>query len=85
MFKRTWNSVIIDFIIKLFKSKDSINNTNYNNIFIIVERLIKYSKFISANESHSIKDLTDIVIRKVINNYGLLNKFITDRSTTFAL
>ncbi len=46
MFKRTWGSITIDFIIKLFKSKDSINNTNYNNIFVIVERFIKYNKFI---------------------------------------
>ncbi len=85
VFERTWSSVIIDFIVKLFKSKDSINNISYNNIFIIIKRLIKYGKFILINESHSVKDLADIVIREVINNYRLLDEFIIDRNITFAL
>src|SRR6266566_1798069 len=75
----------MDFIVKLSKSKDLINNINYNNIFIIIERFIKYSKFISINKSHLIKDLVDIIIRKVINNYRLPNEFIINRNTTFAL
>jgi len=50
-----------------------------------MERLIKYSKFILINESHSTKDLVDIIIWKIINNYGLLDEFIIDRSITFAL
>ncbi len=52
----------MDFIVKLFKSKDPVSNTNYNNIFVIIERFIKYSKFILINESHLIKDLADIVV-----------------------
>ncbi len=48
-----------------------------------MDRFTKYSKFIFANESHSTKDLTDIVVRKVINNHRLLNEFVTDKSTIF--
>src|SRR6266699_5509368 len=73
----------MNFIVKLFKSKDLVNNINYNNIFVIIKRFIKYNKFISINESHSIKDLANIIIQKIINNYRLLDEFITDRSTTF--
>ncbi len=62
MFKRTWGSVIIDFIVKLFKSKDLVNNTNYNSIFVIIEHFIKYNKFILINKSHLIEDLIDIII-----------------------
>ncbi len=62
IFERTQGSVIINFIVKLFKSKDFISNINYNNIFIIIERFIKYNKFIPINESYLIKDLVDIVI-----------------------
>ena len=62
IFKRAWSSVTINFIVKLFKSKDSINNTSYNNILIIVKRFIKYNKFILINESHSTEDFADIVI-----------------------
>ncbi len=83
--KQTWDSITIDFIIKLSKSKDSINNTNYNNIFIIIKRLIKYNKFIPINKSHSIKDLVDIIIQEVINNYKLLDEFIINKNITFIL
>ncbi len=65
--------------------KDLINNINYNNVLVIIKRLIKYSKFIPAHESHSIEDLIDIIIRKVINNYKLVDKFVTDKDTIFAL
>ncbi len=84
IFERIWSSVTIDFIVKLFKSKDPVNNINYNNIFVIIKRFIKYSKFIPINESYLIKDFVNIVIRKVINNYRLSNKFIIDKDTTFA-
>ena len=85
IFKQTWGSVIINFIIKLFKSKDFVNNISYNSIFVIMERFIKYSKFIFINESHLIKDFVNIVVREVINNYRLLDEFIIDKSITFAL
>ncbi len=52
----------MDFIVKLPKFKDLISNTSYNSIFIIIDRFIKYNKFISVNESHSTKDFADIVV-----------------------
>ena len=85
MFERTWNSITIDFIVKLFKSKDFVNNISYNNIFVIIEYLIKYNKFIPINEFHLIKDLADIIVRKIINNYKLLNEFIINKNIIFVL
>ncbi|SRR6266699_2238681 len=75
----------MDFIVKLSKFKDLVNNINYNNIFVIIECLIKYSKFILINESYSIKDLVNIIIREIINNYRLLDEFKIDRDITFVL
>ena len=85
IFNKTWRSIILDFIVKLSKSKDFINNISYNNILVTIDCFIKYSKFISINKFHLIKDLTDIVIQEVINNHRLLEKFIIDRNTIFAL
>src|SRR6266699_2591269 len=65
--------------------KQRLYNINYNSIFVIIEWFTKYSKFIPINESHLTEDLTNIIIREVINNYGLLDEFITNRSITFAL
>ncbi len=44
--EQTQDSVTINFIIKLFKFKDLVNNINYNNIFVIIKHLSKYNKFI---------------------------------------
>ncbi len=75
----------MDFIVKLFKFKDFINNTSYNNILVIIKHYIKYSKFIPINESYSVEDFADIIIQKVINNYRLLDEFIIDRDIIFVL
>src|SRR6266699_2857044 len=85
MFEQAWGSVIIDFIVKLPKFKDSVSNISYNSILVIIERFIKYGKFIPINKSYSIEDFADIIIRKVINNYGLLDEFVINRGTTFTL
>ncbi len=75
----------MDFIVKLSKSKDPISNISYNSILVIMDRFTKYNKFTSANESHSIKDFADIVVREIISNHGLPDEFVTDKDTTFAL
>ncbi len=85
MFERIWGSIIIDFIVKLSKFKDPVNNINYNSIFVIVKHLIKYNKFIPINEFYSIKDLADIVIWKIISNHGLPDEFVTNKGITFVL
>src|SRR6266566_3571352 len=73
----------MDFIVKLSKSKGPINNINYNNILVIIKRFIKYNKFIPINEFYLTKDLVNIIAQKVINNYKLLNEFITNKDITF--
>ncbi len=75
----------MDFIVKLFKSKDLVNNTSYDSILVIIEYFTKYSKFVSINESYSIEDLADIVIWEVINNYRLLDEFMIDKDIIFVL
>ncbi len=62
MFERAWGSVTIDFIVKLSKFRNFVNNISYNSILVIVDRFIKYSKFISVNESYLIEDFADIVV-----------------------
>ncbi len=62
LLERAWGLVIMDFIVKLSKSKDPVSNINYDSILVIMECLIKYSKFIPANKSYLIEDLADIVI-----------------------
>ena len=52
----------MDFIVKLFKSRDLVNNISYNNILVTIDRFTKYSKFISVNEFYLVEDFADIVV-----------------------
>ena len=45
----------MDFIVKLFKSKNIIIEINYNNILIIINKFIKYFYFIPYNEIYGVK------------------------------
>ena len=85
IFEWVWSSIIINFIVKLFKSKDPVNNISYNSIFVIVKHFIKYSKFILLNKSYLIEDLADIIVWKIINNYRLLDEFVINKGITFTL
>jgi len=44
-----------------------------------------YNLKILINESHIIKDLVEIIICKIVNNYRLLDEFINDKRTIFVL
>jgi hypothetical protein len=55
--KGAWKLIALDFIIKLLPSKDPLTGVEYNSILIIIERLMKYGKFISYLEASDAKAL----------------------------
>lgn len=80
--KRPWESIALDFITKLPKSKEPGTATEYDSI-TINERLTKYACFIPVKESITAEETAYTVLRYVIANYRLLNKIISDRDTRF--
>ena len=78
-----WESVIMNFIIKLLKFKNSAWEVRFNSILIIVNRLTKYMMFISFRETVTASVLMYIILWELINNHELLKKFITDRDKLF--
>ena len=53
-------NIIIDFIIQLPRSKNSIIEYSFNLIFIIVDRFTKYTKIIPFRHSYTAKQLAYI-------------------------
>ena len=47
----------MDFIIKLLKSENVTNNIKYNNILIIINKLIKYAHLILYNKEFTAKQI----------------------------
>jgi hypothetical protein len=56
---------------------------SFNNILIIIDKLIKYNSFILYKKANNIKNLTYIFIKNIIANYKLLNKLINNKDKLF--
>ncbi len=78
-----WKSVTMNFITKLLTSKDSAWGVKFNSILTIVDRLTKYTMFISFKKTATTSVLTYTILQELINNHELSKKFITDRDKLF--
>ncbi len=78
-----WESVTMNFIIKLPMSKNPAWGVKFNSILTIVDRLTKYTMFISFKKTATAPVLTYIILQELINNHELSKKFITDRDKLF--
>ena len=66
--------VLIDFIVKLPKSRDLIIGVEFDSILVIIKRLIRYSIFILYKEASIAKDLAYAINKTIIANYSLLEE-----------
>ncbi len=78
-----WKSITMNFITKLPTSKDSAWGVKFNSILTIVNRLTKYTMFISFKETATASVLTYTILQELINNHRLSKEFITDRDKLF--
>ena len=74
-----------DFIVKLLKLKDPITRQEYDSIFIIIDKFIKWGYFIAYIEEISVKDIAQGYVKEVFLKYRVLTKIILDRDTRFIL
>ena len=81
--RKPWDSVAMDFITKLPKSKDPVTGMEYDSILTITERMTKYGYFIPCNESMTAPQTANLILRTVIANHGLPKEWITDRDPKF--
>jgi len=78
-----WESVTMNFIMKLLTSKNSAWGVKFDSILTIVNRLTKYTMFISFKKTTTASVLTYTILQELINNHKLSKKFITDRDKLF--
>ena len=64
----------MNFIIKLFKSRNFVIKKTYDSILMIVNQLIKYIYLISFNETYTTKQLRFVVLNKLIQYYNIFKK-----------
>ena len=81
--KSSWESVMMNFIVKLSPLKDSAWEVRFDSILMIVNWLTKYMMFIPFRKSATASVLTYIILQELISNHGLSKKFITDQDKLF--
>jgi hypothetical protein len=69
---RLWESVAIDFIVKLPLSIDPVTKESYNGIMVVIDRFSKFGRFIPYRETWIATDLAHVFIKNVVANHGLL-------------
>jgi len=73
----------MNFITKLSMSKNSAWGVKFDSILTIVDRLTKYTMFISFKETTTASVLTYTILQELINNHRLSKKFIINRDKLF--
>ena len=73
----------MDFIMKLLKSENVSTEVKYDNILVVVDKLIKYVYLILCKKDFIVKQTTYVILDRVIRYYGILENIILDRNKIF--
>ena len=73
----------MNFITDLLKSKNSITRVSYNEILIMINRFLKMIKFISIKSKQTVKQLTYVLIKKLIIIEKISESIVFDRNKLF--
>jgi hypothetical protein len=80
---RPWESVAMDFIVKLPPSADPVTKESYDGIMVVVDRFSKFGRFIPYRETWTATQLAHVFIKNVVANHGLPVQLVTDRDKLF--
>lgn len=75
--EQIWNDVSMDFIMGLPKSR------GFEAILVVVDRLSKYSHFISIKHPYTAKSIAEIFTKEVVRLHGVQNSIVNDCDPLF--
>ncbi|PTB58445.1 hypothetical protein M431DRAFT_79684, partial [Trichoderma harzianum CBS 226.95] len=75
--------ILFNLITKLPPLKKLVIKVLYDNIFIVVNKLIKITYFIPFKKASNIEELAYVIIKYIISSYKLLGDIISDRGNIF--
>ncbi|GKD78358.1 putative reverse transcriptase domain-containing protein [Tanacetum coccineum] len=74
-----WDNITMDFVTKLPKSSQG-----YDTIWVIVDRLTKFTIFTPMREADSMEKLARMYLKEVVTRHGIPVSIICDRDPRFA-
>ena len=75
--------MFMNFIIKLSKLKNSMNEKTYNAILVMIDRLTKYCHIIFFKKTYNVEQLKYIIMNKLIRYQKISKELINDRDKLF--
>ena len=69
--QQAWQEIMMDFIIKLPPSKDTVTGVTYDSILVVVDRLTKYAHFIPWREKKSADKLAKTMLKEIVSNHRI--------------
>ena len=78
-----WQSMTMNFITDFSELKNSITQISYDEILVMIDRFSKMTKFISIRNRQTAKQLTYVLIKKLIITKEILESIVFDRNKFF--
>jgi hypothetical protein len=75
-----WEEIAMDFIVGLPRSQ-----SNYDSIWVIMDRLAKVAHFIHVKTTYSGPPLAKLYMSRIVCLHGVLKKIVSARGTQFTL
>jgi hypothetical protein len=73
-----WEEIAMDFIVSLLRTQ-----SGYDSIWVIVDRLTKVAHFIPVNTTHSVPQLAELYMSRIVCLHGVPKKIVSNRGTQF--
>lgn len=70
-----WEDINMDFVVGLPRTQKS-----YDSIWVVVDRLIKFARFIPVKSSYSAEDYARIFLDEIVCRHGIPLSIISDRA-----
>lgn len=78
-----WQSVAMDFVVKLPPSHDPVTQEPYDSILVVTDRFTKFGRFIPYRETWTAEQLARVFMKEVVANHGIPQQLISDRDKLF--
>ena len=78
-----WDTITIDFVVKLPRSEDPVTKVKYDSILVVVDKLTKYAHLIPWRETGTASELANVLLKELVSQRGLPTKIISDQDKLF--
>ena len=62
-----WDTITMDFVVKLLRSEDLVTKVKYDSILVVVDKLTKYAHLILWRETGTVSELANVLLKELVS------------------